>query len=90
MNSFVFLGLSVADFVLKIVPFLAFVRLKIVPFVLKIVPFLSFVRLKIVPFLFSTYIVEYSLERMKRVRGGTIFYLCCGVLEPKKRVRGGT
>jgi hypothetical protein len=52
--------LSVADFVLKIVPFLAFVRLKIVPFVLKIVPFLSFVRLKIVPFLFSTYIVEYS------------------------------
>jgi len=27
---------------------------------------------------------------MKRVRGGTIFYLYCGVLEPKKRVRGGT
>ena len=39
--------LSVADFVVKIVPFLAFVRLKIVPFVLKIVPFL----LKIVPLL---------------------------------------
>ena len=43
--------LSVADFVVKIVPFLAFVRLKIVPFVLTIVPFLSFVRLKIVPLL---------------------------------------
>ena len=45
-----FKTLSVADFVLKIVPFLAFVRLKIVPFLLKIVPFLSVVRLKIVPF----------------------------------------
>ena len=45
-------ALSVADFVLKIVPFLAFVRLKIVPFVLKIVRFLSVVRLKIVPFFY--------------------------------------
>ena len=42
--------LSVADFVVQIVPFLAFVRVQIVPFVVQIVPFLSFVRVQIVPF----------------------------------------
>jgi hypothetical protein len=52
--------LSVADFVVQIVPFLSFVRVQIVPFVVQIVPFLSFVRVQKVPFLFSTYIVEYS------------------------------
>src|SRR6056300_304739 len=52
-------ALSVADFVVQIVPFLAFVRVQIVPFVVQIVPFLSFVRVQIVPFS-TSFFVSYS------------------------------
>jgi len=78
--------LSVADFVLKNAPFLSFVRLKNAPLVLKNAPFVC----SRMPLFYFLLILWSTLERMKRVRGGTNFYLYCGVLEPKKRVRGGT